>query len=119
MGVLLSMCKNEDPIPRDELYHMIEKLQKEVKLMNTVNIVSQEKDGDVIRVSVGRQYVDLKRVPRPPVVGDKVKIIVKPYHMGKKIIGIVKRVLTKSKRHTRGYKVMLQDGTFGRTVEIL
>lgn len=44
MGVLLSMCKNEDPISRDELYHTIEKLQKEVKLMNTVNIVSQEKN---------------------------------------------------------------------------
>ena len=79
----------------------------------------QQKNGDVIRVSGGRQHVDLKRVPRPPVVGDKVKIIVKPYHLGKKIIGIVKRVLTKSKRHTRGHKVMLQDGTVGRTVEIL
>ena len=84
----------------------------------------QQKDGSVLRVSsLGKaggngQYVDLKKAPRPPRVGDKIKIIVKPYHLKKFINGIVKRVLTKARMHRRGHKVMLQDGTVGRTVEI-
>tara|TARA_R110001592_G_scaffold18816_12_gene77771 strand:+ start:50418 stop:50600 length:183 start_codon:yes stop_codon:yes gene_type:complete len=54
-----------------------------------------------------------------PEKGDIVKVIVKPYDEGVKVNGIVQRVLTKKKVHTRGHKVMLRDGTVGRLVKIL
>ena len=57
--------------------------------------------------------------PERPEKGDIVKIIIKPYDQGVKVNGIVQRVLTKKKVHTRGHKVMLRDGTVGRLVKIL
>ena len=54
-----------------------------------------------------------------PEKGDIVKVIIKPYDQGVKVNGIVQRVLTKKKVHTRGHKVMLRDGTVGRLVKIL
>ena len=54
-----------------------------------------------------------------PKKGDIVKVIIKPYDQGVKVNGIVQRVLTKKKVHTRGHKVMLRDGTVGRLVKIL
>ena len=54
-----------------------------------------------------------------PIIGDKIIIIIKPYNLNNKVSGIVKRVLTKSKFHSRGHKVMLEDGTVGRTLTIL
>ena len=58
-------------------------------------------------------------VPERPEKGDIVKVIIKPYDKGVKVNGIVQRVLTKKKVHTRGHKVMLRDGTVGRLVKIL
>ena len=57
--------------------------------------------------------------PPQPKVGDHIIIIIKPYANNVKVKGIVKRVLTKRKYHSRGHKVELKDGTIGRTVEIL
>ena len=57
--------------------------------------------------------------PGRPEKGDIVKVIIKPYDQGVKVNGIVQRVLTKKKVHTRGHKVMLRDGTVGRLVKIL
>ena len=54
-----------------------------------------------------------------PEKGDIVKVIIKPYDQGVMVNGIVQRVLTKKKVHTRGHKVMLRDGTVGRLVKIL
>lgn len=57
-----------------------------------------------------------KKKPKPPPmpkVGDKVQIAIKPY-TGKIAKGIVKRVLTKVKYHTRGHKVELKTGEIGR-----
>jgi uncharacterized repeat protein (TIGR03833 family) len=54
-----------------------------------------------------------------PIIGDIVEIIVKPYHKHKTVTGKVKRVLTKKKNHSRGHKVMLEDGTVGRMITIL
>lgn len=54
-----------------------------------------------------------------PKVGDKVKIIIKPYKNDVTEIGIVKKMLTKKEFHTRGHKVMLESGTVGRTVRII
>ena len=51
-------------------------------------------------------------------VGDRVTVIIKPYKDGKHVIGKIKRILTKKKVHTRGHKVMLEDGTIGRMVSI-
>lgn len=62
-------------------------------------------------VKSGYNFNDLKK-------GVKVEIIVKPYKNGKKVVGIIKRVLTKKKVHTRGHKVMLEDGTVGRMIRI-
>jgi uncharacterized repeat protein (TIGR03833 family) len=53
---------------------------------------------------------------RVPCAGDKVKIIIKPYNQKIYIVGIVKRVLTKKKIHSRGHKVMLTCGTVGRMI---
>jgi uncharacterized repeat protein (TIGR03833 family) len=57
-----------------------------------------------------------KTVPLPPKKGDKVEIIIKPYNKKITKIGVVKDVLTKAKKHTRGHKVRLEDGTIGRVV---
>ena len=57
-----------------------------------------------------------KRIPKPPQKGDKVKIIIKPYHKKITKTGIVKDVLTKKKFHSRGHKVRLEDGTIGRII---
>ena len=54
----------------------------------------------------------------PPKVGDTVRVIVKPYHLHSYITGVVKRVLTKKKMHSRGFKVMLTCGTVGRMVTL-
>jgi uncharacterized repeat protein (TIGR03833 family) len=56
-----------------------------------------------------------KHVPK---VGNKVEIAIKPYK-GKTKIGIIKRVLTKKKYHSRGHKVMLNSDNVGRIISIL
>ena len=68
---------------------------------------------------ISKEEYETKRSLKKPKVGDKVKIIIKPYSKGITVTGIVKRVLTKKKVHTRGHKVELKDGTVGRTVKIL
>ena len=53
-------------------------------------------------------------------IGLKVKVVQKQdQRTGKLTEGIVKRILTKSKSHHHGIKVMLDDGTVGRVKEIL
>jgi uncharacterized repeat protein (TIGR03833 family) len=54
-----------------------------------------------------------KKPPPMPKIGDKVQIAIKPYK-GKIAKGIVKKVLTKVKYHTRGHKVLLESGEIGR-----
>lgn len=56
---------------------------------------------------------------KKPIVGDKVKIIIKPYNKKNYQTGIVKRVLTKKKYHSRGFKVELKNGMIGRVKIIL
>jgi uncharacterized repeat protein (TIGR03833 family) len=60
--------------------------------------------------------MDKKPVTPIPKKGDKVEIIIKPYYKKITKIGVVKDVLTKAKKHTRGHKVRLEDGTIGRVV---
>jgi uncharacterized repeat protein (TIGR03833 family) len=68
-----------------------------------------------------RQRRQRSNTPPPPAprVGDTVQIILKPYDNNVKVIGVVKRVLTKRKYHSRGHKVELKNGTIGRTVKII
>ncbi len=66
----------------------------------------------VVRVPRERPAVTIN----PPKVGDSVTIIVKPYKDRNYVSGIIKRVLTKKKQHTRGFKVMLTTGIVGRMV---
>ena len=51
-------------------------------------------------------------------IGYKVTIIVKPYNKGKHVSGKIKKILTKNKKHTKGHKVMLEDGTIGRMISV-
>lgn len=62
---------------------------------------------------------DFNKTPLIPRVGDTVKIIIKPYQNYVCKTGIVKRVLTKKKFHSRGHKVMLNNGVVGRTLKII
>lgn len=53
-------------------------------------------------------------------VGLKVKIVLKKdQRTGKLTLGVVKKLLTNSKYHPRGIKVMLEDGQVGRVQEIV
>lgn len=53
-------------------------------------------------------------------IGTKVKIVLKAdQRTGKLTAGIVARLLTKSNFHSRGIKVMLEDGQVGRVQEII
>jgi uncharacterized repeat protein (TIGR03833 family) len=51
--------------------------------------------------------------------GIKVKIVQKHHQKtGELTEGTVKKILTNSKKHPHGIKVMLEDGTVGRVKEI-
>jgi len=66
-----------------------------------------------------RKTKKTKKIKKPkPNVGDKVKIAIKPY-TGKTATGIVERVLTKKKYHSRGHKVRLTSGKVGRILKII
>jgi uncharacterized repeat protein (TIGR03833 family) len=90
---------------------------KKVKDINTGKITA-----DVSRISC-RDYDDPKKNKNigriMPQVGDKVIIIIKPYHEFNCKTGIVNRILTKKLIHTRGHKVALHTGQVGRTLKIL
>jgi uncharacterized repeat protein (TIGR03833 family) len=61
----------------------------------------------------GQNRADIK-------IGSKVKIVLKADQpTGKLTEGIVSRILTNSRVHPRGIKVMLEDGRVGRVQEIL
>ena len=52
-------------------------------------------------------------------LGSKVSIVKKSdQRTGRLVKGKVKRILTNKRIHTRGIKVMLQDGTVGRVQKI-
>ncbi len=52
---------------------------------------------------------------RRPKVGDKVNIVQKKhYESGELTTGVVKDVLTRSRYHSRGHKVRLENGIIGR-----
>ena len=52
--------------------------------------------------------------------GLKVKIVLKKdQRTNKRTLGVVKKLLTSSKYHPRGIKVMLEDGQVGRVQEIV
>jgi len=52
-------------------------------------------------------------------LGSKVSVVKKEdQRTGKLVKGKVKRILTSKRIHTRGIKVMLQDGTVGRVQKI-
>jgi uncharacterized repeat protein (TIGR03833 family) len=63
-----------------------------------------------------QKKTEKKPAPPRPKKGDKVEIIIKPYNKKITKIGVVKDVLTKAKKHTRGHKVRLEDGTIGRVI---
>lgn len=75
--------------------------------------------GEVSRISCEEYEKTKGRCQVKPKPGDKVVIIIKPYHEYNCVRGVVKDVLTRSQRHTRGHKVRLQTGDIGRTMTIL
>ena len=54
-----------------------------------------------------------------PNIGDRVMIIIKPYHNFNCVSGEVRDVLTRKPIHTRGHKVRLESGEIGRTLKII
>jgi uncharacterized repeat protein (TIGR03833 family) len=68
--------------------------------------------GRVVRISAEPKAVTSAR-PNP---GDYVRVIIKPYKLRKYVVGKIARVLTRKKMHSRGFKVMLEDGTVGRMI---
>ncbi len=53
-------------------------------------------------------------------IGTAVEVVQKQDQRSRKLTeGIVKRILTKSSKHTRGIKVMLETGEVGRVKNIL
>ena len=61
----------------------------------------------------GQKRKDIKR-------GAQVSIVTKPdQRSGKRTVGIVKDILTRSPTHPHGIKVRLVDGQVGRVKEIL
>ncbi len=76
---------------------------------------AQRPDGRVVRIP-GAPGVVSGGTTRPE-VGQHVTVIVKPYAAKKYVSGMIKRVLTRKWRHTRGHKVMLEDGTIGRLID--
>lgn len=63
----------------------------------------------------GKRMEFSKGFSKKPKVGDFVIISIKPYR-GKTVSGIVKKVLTKRKYHSRGHKVLLESGEIGRVI---
>ena len=53
-------------------------------------------------------------------IGYTVEVIQKPHQRtGQLTTGVVKRILTKSPKHTRGIKVMLETGIVGRVQKVV
>lgn len=53
-------------------------------------------------------------------IGQLVEVVQKHHQRsGELTEGVVKKILTKSPKHTHGIKVMLDDGTVGRVKNIL
>ena len=53
-------------------------------------------------------------------IGSRVKVVQKPHQRtGELTEGVVARLLTKSKTHPHGIKVMLDDGIVGRVKEVI
>lgn len=76
--------------------------------------------GEVSRISCA-EYDDPQKNPNigrfKPNTGDKVTIIIKPYHLYNCKTGVIKDVLTRKPIHTRGFKVRLLTGEIGRVLK--
>ena len=86
-----------------------------------IKVLFFEKDdeGCVVRIKTGEMIGGKIKKSKIyiPKIGNKVEIIVKPYKKNIKVIGIVKKVLTKKKYHSRGHKVELTNGKIGRIIK--
>ena len=69
-------------------------------------------------IKLGGKRIIRKKNIEVPQIGDKVEIAIKPYK-GQTEIGIVKKVLTKKRYHSRGHKVMLVSNRVGRIIKII
>ena len=81
----------------------------------------KEKKGKEISKSICKNFNNSNNYSdknAQPQIGNKVLIIIKPYSNYICKSGIVKDVLTKSRQHSRGYKVRLTTGIIGRTMKI-
>lgn len=75
---------------------------------------------DIIWKKVGLNLIRDHRERDDINPGLKVKIVLKKdQRSGKLTIGVVQKLLTSSKYHPRGIKVMLEDGQVGRVQEFV
>lgn len=89
-----------------------------IKKKNNKSSLKKQSRAEVSRISC-EEYDKQGRSQKIPKKGDKVTIIIKPYSNYNCSTGIVKNVLTRKKRHTRGHKVCLQNGKIGRVLKVL
>lgn len=69
------------------------------------------------RISLDEYESCVKHNNGVPNIGDKVTIIIKPYHLNNYKTGIIKNVLTKKIFHSRGHKCRLESGQIGRVIK--
>lgn len=104
---------------KNRYYYKIQNISKKKEKSNTSQYQSDRK---VSRISC-QEYDDSTKNKNlgkiKPNIGSKVTIIVKPYHKYNCVTGIVKKVLTKKNIHTRGHKVILDNGLIGRTLKVI
>ena len=99
---------------KKKYYYRIKKLKNRNKIDN--------KNAEVSRISC-KEYDDNTKNKNlgkiKPKIGSKVIIIIKPYYLYNCKTGIVKKILTKRKFHTKGHKVILENDIIGRTLKII
>ena len=98
---------------------VVKKISSKRKSPVVVKKISSKRKSPVVVKKISSKRKISEKKQSKPAKGDIVKIIIKPYDKKVTVNGVVKDVLTKKERHTRGHKVRLQDGTVGRLIKIL
>ena len=94
---------------------------KKVKKSQTEKV--KKSQTEKVKKSTCQELDDREKNPNlgkiKPNIGDRVMIIIKPYHNFNCVSGEVRDVLTRKPIHTRGHKVRLESGEIGRTLKII
>jgi uncharacterized repeat protein (TIGR03833 family) len=93
------------------------------RALENEKILASDKSIKVIDKAICGKLDDRSTNPKlgliKPKPGDSVIMITKPYGKLNCYSGVVKQTLTSKPTHTRGHKVMLENGIIGRTLQVL